>query len=245
MNKIYRFYDTDYYGNEEYDITGEEYKQLIQTCCEHSEKMSFKYFSNKPTDLYQKLKKFKICSDIFTHKGYNDIVSHEEVVYYRVCSELCYILQQEANGIFEWLYGRNYKNPEDPCFYRKDGTFFLATSIHNGEITIFGKDNEIDDIVKNPLWINSIDDKNHHKYKVLNFEKGSYSKPAKEISEEIMSNFVTKREIHSFVLFSEETFENDRENLFEYHCFLNRISLAVVTIKVGSNSTVVTFENVR
>ena len=39
--KTYRFYDTDLYGNEEYDIKGENYTELLNTCIKYSRSFSF------------------------------------------------------------------------------------------------------------------------------------------------------------------------------------------------------------
>ena len=45
------------------------------------------------------------------------------------------------------------KNPEDPAFYRKDGTPFFSTTIHEGYFTINADENEdISEILSKRDW---------------------------------------------------------------------------------------------
>ena len=58
--KKYVFYDTDIYGNEEYDIRGESYKILMHTCCRYSSVLYLQYME-PGLKAYDELKKFEIC----------------------------------------------------------------------------------------------------------------------------------------------------------------------------------------
>ena len=58
--KIYKFYDTDITGWEEYDITGEDYKELMRTCCKYSHTMSFTILDSDVVSYIYELEKFAI-----------------------------------------------------------------------------------------------------------------------------------------------------------------------------------------
>ena len=48
----YSFYDTDKYGDEEYNIEGDDYFNMIKTCFKYSESVTFKVFkSNNNVDI--------------------------------------------------------------------------------------------------------------------------------------------------------------------------------------------------
>ena len=58
-----------------------------------------------------------------------------------------------VGGMFEWLDGWGYKNPEDPCFYRKDGSALFSSIIHEGELKLFYQDDEdITELLPKARW---------------------------------------------------------------------------------------------
>ncbi len=155
---IYRFYDTDIYGNEEYDIVGEEYENLLKTCCKYSSVLSLKFF-NKNIPYYRELEQYKIKSKTHNIEIFKNIVKQEEVVYYKTSPELCELLLKITDGIFKWIDGWGFKNPEDPCFYRDDGSAFFTSVIHEGVVKLTPRENEdVSKIISNPLWIPETDD---------------------------------------------------------------------------------------
>ena len=77
--------------------------------------------------------------------------------FYRVCDELCELLLEITDNIFSWLVGWGYSNPEDPTFYRTDGSMFFTSSIHEGEIVLLPRDDEdVDDIIAQEGWIEGV-----------------------------------------------------------------------------------------
>lgn len=47
-----------------------------------------------------------------------------------------------------------FKNPEDPVFYRDDGSVFFSSIIHDGKCFLFPTDSEnISDIVSSDHWV--------------------------------------------------------------------------------------------
>ena len=148
--KYYRFYDTDKDGMLEYDIFGEEYKKLICVCCMYSSIVSLNFYNE---DNLESIEKFKILEKENKSPLSNTLKGKRR--YYKVCPELCSILQNEVDSFFAWLSfidGKGLK-PEDLTFFREDGTIFLSSCTHEGVITLRPrKDENITKIIANPLW---------------------------------------------------------------------------------------------
>ena len=152
MMEKYVFFDTDIDGNEEYDIRGEAYKTLIRTCCEHSAVLYLKYTQpNLP--IADQLKKYEINKPSNIP---NDTVIYGpycERHYFKVCPELCEILLNATEGIFEWLNGWGFQNPDDPTFYREDGSVFFASEIHNGLCVLIPNNGEnVEELLRAATW---------------------------------------------------------------------------------------------
>lgn len=152
--KRYNFYDTDITGNDEYDICDQEYKELIKICCKYSSYMSL-IITNRNSSLLNKIRKYQIEKNEninyeFDHYNKNSIV----IRYYKICPQLCEILLNETNSINSWINGWGFTNPEDPTFYREDGTVFFTSTIHEGVYSLFVRDNEnLENILSSDLWI--------------------------------------------------------------------------------------------
>ena len=153
FTKIYKFYDTDSMGIEEYNIMGEDYKNLIEVCCKYCTTLSL-IVTNEKFDLLDKLKIYetqkspKISFD-FPHYKKTSIM----IKYYNVCPELCHIIISNTSDIFCWINGWGFENPEDPTFYREDGSVFFTSTIHEGECTLIVKDEDVSTIVSDNHWI--------------------------------------------------------------------------------------------
>ena len=148
----YIFRDTDDTGFEEYDICGEEYKNLIETCCKYSVFFSL-IITDQNSDLYKKLKEFEVLKDDkinYKFDHYSD--DYAEIKYYKVCQKLCSVILENTNNIFCWINGWGFNNPEDPTFYRKDGSVFFTATTHDGICNLFVENEEVSHIVSNKLW---------------------------------------------------------------------------------------------
>ena len=158
---IYEFHDSDDIGKEEYDIQGENYKILIDLCCKYSSIVSFLIFDEK-TDLVKQFDKYRISECEIpqcVHRSYradvcDENLSHEvPVYYYRLCPELCELLANAVNGVFEWIYAWGFDNPEDITFYREDGSVFFISVVHDGYCALLPNENEDTGCVTNDsLW---------------------------------------------------------------------------------------------
>lgn len=151
--KIYKFYDTDITGLKEYTIIGEDYKNLMKVCCKYCTTLSV-IVTNTNSDFLKKLEKYAIeksenISFEFTH--YGEISG--KIKYYKVSPELYQTIITNTNDMFCWINAWDCENPEDPTFYREDGSVFFTSTIHEGECTLFVKNEDVSKIVNNPNWL--------------------------------------------------------------------------------------------
>ncbi len=152
FSKIYKFYDTDVEGLEDYDIAGEDYRTLIEICCKYCTTFSL-IATNKNSELLEKLKIYEVeknekITHVFTHYGNGYI----PVKYYKVSSALCQTILSNTKNIRSWINGWGLTNPEDPTFYREDGSVFFTSTIHEGECTLMIKDEDVSEIISDPRW---------------------------------------------------------------------------------------------
>lgn len=156
MNKstrIYKFYDTDDLGMGEYDVAGADYVKLIEACCKHCTFFSL-VITNPDSAILEKLQPFEISkSDVIKFEFDHYEKSSVTVKYYKVSSALCKTILSQTNSIFCWINGWGFSNPEDPTFYRDDGSVFFTSTIHEGECTLMVQDEDVFDIVSDERWV--------------------------------------------------------------------------------------------
>lgn len=151
------FLDTDITGTEDYDIKGRDYSNLINICCKYCTVLSFRIV-NSEISFQKELEKFQIprpenIKYVYRHY-YKNLENQSDIKYFRVCQELKDLLLEIADSIFELICGWDFKNPEDPVFYRDDGSVFFSSIIHDGKCFLFPTDSEnISDIVSSGHWI--------------------------------------------------------------------------------------------
>ena len=172
MSEKYYFHDSDELGFEERDIFGDAYRDLLSACCKYSAVFALLFMEHIDTSKQQDvLSPFEIEVPnaipqteierlLFCHGKPNEInhlyrKGYGSVKFYRVCSELCECLPSIANSMFGWLGDKEHANPENPTFYRADGSIFFASVIHEGECALFPRDDEdVSKIVQNEYWDN-------------------------------------------------------------------------------------------
>ncbi|MBQ3073351.1 MAG: hypothetical protein IJD19_01585 [Ruminococcus sp.] len=153
----YRFRDTDDTGWDEYDIEGEDYRELIDTCCQYCSIVSFDIYPQyEDAEYLIQIQKYMIKrEDTYrvVSEEFGSYITGTDKRYYRVCSEMSDLLKKEKN-IFSWLWEEN--NPfhfENLTFYREDGTVFFESITHEGECYLYAKETEdVSKIVSNQLW---------------------------------------------------------------------------------------------
>lgn len=138
------------------DIAGKDYEELIRLCCKYSAVFSA-IVQTPAMKIAEDIEKFRIdrpASIKFKHIEYVCIDNVEpDARFYRVCPELCDFLINNANSIFQWINGWGFANPEDPTFYREDGSVLFTSVIHEGEVFLLPRDDEdVSHIVNNKYW---------------------------------------------------------------------------------------------
>ena len=165
--KKYIFTDTDYEGRgeEEHDITGEDYKELIRTCAKYCDSFAFvsgrdnpypqipldiqKYALDIDTSIKERLgyRKFAISLTEMTDYGW--------IFHFKVCPETIDWLLSVSSDIYNWYFS-DPKNsyPEDLTFYRKDGSVFFSSVTHEGYCELTVRDDEdVSHIISKDHWL--------------------------------------------------------------------------------------------
>ena len=154
---VYKFYYTDETGWDDYDIEGEEYRALIDICCQYCSIVSFdvspkyvdaKYLMQIQKHLIKRDNTYRVVVEDF-----GSYTTGRDRRYYTVCAEMCELLKKEKS-IFSWFWEEN--NPfhfENLTFYRHDETVFFDSITHEGECYLYVKETEdVSRIVSNEHW---------------------------------------------------------------------------------------------
>lgn len=140
-------------GFDEYDISGTEYKKLLELCCRYSATMSL-IMVDRNLPFLRELEPFRVSKKNninFMHDDYG--AQRNEVRYYRVCNEVIDILFNNGNGLFAYTDKKGYSNPNDTTFYRNDGSVFFTCIVHEGiGILLPREDEDISNVVEVGNW---------------------------------------------------------------------------------------------
>ena len=143
--KEYYFYDNGIH-DEEYDIKGEAYKELLRLCFLYCETVSFYIENPGKTELEQELEAYLIPNEDakFDRHAYLYIYPYcsKRYRFYRVCPQLRDLMLNHTDSIFQWLDGWGFNNPADPAFYRSDGSVFFSSVIHEGQLKLTPREGE-------------------------------------------------------------------------------------------------------
>ena len=147
-----------------YDLSDESFKLLIQTCIKYCAAFSVRIYRDN-TDGLAALESFCIPLQKFSLDAYSQyqyrrdfsglkkIDLTKEIRLYRVCPELYDAIMQVSDSLFEWCAIWEYNNPEDPIFYRKDGSVFFYSCIHEGESFLNVRpDEDVDALISAVPW---------------------------------------------------------------------------------------------
>lgn len=160
---IYKFYDSDNTGHGDYDITGDCYRILLETCFKYSSTVSFLVLP-KCTDRIEEWEKYRIPITCFVQNAYRHYgpvfpdkpnqIGDYEIRHYRLEQGLQNLLISHVDSVFKWICGWGYNNPNDPTFFRQDGSVFFFSTIHEGECTLLPNKNEtVSHIVTGEHWV--------------------------------------------------------------------------------------------
>lgn len=159
----YRFYDTDYDGIADYDITGEAYRILLNTCFKYAHTVALHVSPNYQKDLSCILP-YQIPVTEAVHNQYSvyslvDVQDHTilhpyTIMHFVLSPEVKTYLYKQTDHLWGWTFWHKNNNPDDPCFFRKDESVFFSSVIHDGVCTLYPQENEdVSEILKDSRWI--------------------------------------------------------------------------------------------
>lgn len=158
----FTFYDTDSTGQAEYDICSAEYAELLNKCFQYSYAFSVLLDLRAPNAAlpFANLEQYRIpvtenVKKIYDHYGYfeEDTCNGYEIRHYLLCEDVKKAIIHVTDSIFKWICGWGYTNPTDPVFYRKDGSVFFCSLIHEGVCTLVVTEEEnIDTVIQESMW---------------------------------------------------------------------------------------------
>ena len=158
----YAFFDTDLLTeNEEYDITGADYEELIRACFQYS--AYFSVWFSPHVRWTEKLKPYEITVDPACFEYAPPYAPHPQnkgnmvidLHFYRICPELYPIWIENMHNIWD---GWNYDQPSFLHFYRSDGTCFFMSNAHDGCCFFYLRDGEdVSSVVSKAYWYRETD----------------------------------------------------------------------------------------
>ena len=169
---IFKSWDDDW--DHVYDIQGGSFRKLIEACGKYCEYVSFWYsgvkddkrqhysdfapfwvkvpewgkrkFQSLSSILPESMKAQSTLYDLYGADNYK-----RRVCFYKVCPELLEIMLNNTDQLFTWYHDDD--NPEDPTFYRSDGSVFLDTVVHDGQCVLSPRAGEdIREILSAETW---------------------------------------------------------------------------------------------
>lgn len=143
--------------NEEDTINGEELKQLWNICFRYCKAFSVTFWNASETTNYYTEFKNNALNMYRTHSwpgttAYGATV--DPYVAVLPCNEKTKeLIFAVSDNLLEFVYWWGYNNPEDPAFYRQDGTVFFESTIHDGGFHLsVDKDEDISELLLNRNW---------------------------------------------------------------------------------------------
>ena len=128
---------------EDLEIQGEDYRALIDICCDHSDTVAFqiaRYTDKKYCKFLNRFaveKNDKIKFD-FGQMSVIDLKEGKEYqsgwIFCKITPELRDFMKESVNSIFDWCYGGL---PDDLTFFRSDGREFFSSVIHEGDLYMY------------------------------------------------------------------------------------------------------------
>lgn len=147
----YHFYGYDFFtGRGIYDLEQEHYWALLQLCLKYCSYFSV-LLSEKSAEKMQAFHAYSMKKPDFPYQNESHM---ERRRFYLVCDESIRLLYRLSYNIFELYEIGNHAFPEDPVFYRADGSVFFDSVIHEWECHLFPRENEnIEPVLRFGHWL--------------------------------------------------------------------------------------------
>ena len=154
---MYKFYDSDEHGNE-VPFEGKDFENFLDMCFQYSDYFSFMYDGDFDTsdaaagNFFVRAFVSSSISEViqisnFLNNNTNEIIyrcrlgHNVKVLFFRCCEASKKMILDFSRDLWAFC-SDNGSMPEDLTFYRKDGTTFFTSLIHEGEAFLFPKDTE-------------------------------------------------------------------------------------------------------
>lgn len=159
---VYKFFDTDITGQAEYDIAGVQYQNLLQSCFRYCATVAV-IVSLTCTEGIRSWEPYRIpvtpsVRGVYAHYGLpmdgtTARTDFYEIRHYALTPQMKRELLNHATSLFQWTCAWGYHNPDDLSFYRPDGSVFFSSLVHEGECTLYLRENEdLSDVISQGNW---------------------------------------------------------------------------------------------
>lgn len=164
---VYKFYNPSLFGYQDFPIQGSLFNELLDLCSQYCCTLSLQFYS-RDVRLYEAFLNYRIPKPKeipFTGKGdegdfYDECSesgSTPEIMYFRVCSKILRLMHMVSDNLFEWCAPVDYfghNNPENPTFYREDGSVFFTAITHEEECSLMPRCYEnVSHILNSAPWV--------------------------------------------------------------------------------------------
>lgn len=147
----FTYYLRDFFTNSGYfPLSRTQYVQLLNCCFRYSSFVSFRHL-NSEHPVASHLAKWEVKPDNIEF-DISDDPSKRSI--YAACEELHQVMLTWCDDLFSLdAYGEP-PLPEDPMFFREDGSVFFSSIIHEGECSLYPRtDESIEDILSWRHWL--------------------------------------------------------------------------------------------
>ena len=139
-----RFFDYDDVTNSDIIIEGKAFEVLLDLCFRYSKYVSF---LTTETDFkkYPNLNSFLVDEKNMLFEVYNKHLCYSDnaSVSFFYCTKECQnVILRISKNLWAFIHGWGFSNPEDPTFYRYDGSVFFSSQIHEGYGTFYPRKGE-------------------------------------------------------------------------------------------------------
>lgn len=140
-----RFFDYDDVLDKDVEIKGKNFELMLDICFRYSKYVSFlvtetdfRKYSGLESFLVQEEK--RMLSEMYDK---NLRYSRIGIVEFFYCSkEFKSFILSITKDLWSLIHGWGFENPEDPVFYRNDGSVFFSAVIHEGYGTFYPRSDE-------------------------------------------------------------------------------------------------------
>lgn len=148
-----------YFTNENHEVEGLDYLNLIRCCTQYCTHFSLVFWRSQLFGRYQLPVVPYLCKATqWRQTPAQGCYEEHFKCYYQCTEDAITYLYRRVNNLFDWVRawedeGLKTDNPEDITFYREDGSVFFQSITHEGDCWLFPREGEfVEDIISRPGW---------------------------------------------------------------------------------------------